>query len=193
MKRLVLLACVGFPLVSQAAEPGAYIGGALGTFDYEESEEIVFPLSDSALGYQLFGGYTFNDHLAIEVDIGRTGDLEGSFTETVPAFGDVTFDVELTYDIYTVQVLGFIPLERLSLFGSVGYYSASVSGPISVRGFGEIGGFDGHERGAAVTGGIQYDFGLDLESFSIRGEYQWLDFGSDIDAWGVNIGMVFRF
>jgi hypothetical protein len=194
MKRVALLTCLGVAYVSDAAaQAGGYIGGALGTFDYEESDEIVFPLSDSTSAYQLFGGYTFNEHLALELDIGRTSDIEGSFTETVPGIGDITFDVEATFDIYTFQVLGFLPFERLSLFGGVGYSSASISGPVSARGFGDVGVVDGHERGATASGGIQYDFGLDLESFSIRGEYQWFDFGSDIDASGLNIGVVFRF
>lgn len=41
--------------------------------------------------------------------------------------------------------------------------------------------------------GIQRDFGLDLRSFRIRGQYEWFDFGNEVDASGFSIGVLFRF
>ena len=58
----------------------------------------------------------------------------------------------------------------------------------NVAGFRRRGSFDGgHDHGALANFGIQHDFGLDLKSFSIRGQYDWYDFPDDIDASGFSL------
>ena len=169
------------------------MGAGLGTFDYEESGTDTITISDTTSAYQLFGGYQFNEHLALEFGFGRTGSIKSTFSDLVPVLGPITLDVDATYDIYALKALGFIPLDKLSLFASAGYFSAGLGGTVNLQGVGEIGTLDGHDRGTLLTAGIQRDFGLDLKSLSIRGEYQWFDIGSDVDAWGLNISMLFRF
>jgi hypothetical protein len=192
MRKLAPLLCLGFTQLAHAqADGGMYMGAALGTFDYEESGPDA--ISDDTSAYQLFGGYRFNDHLAVEVGFGRTGDIEGEFVEVIPGIGPITLEVDANFDVYTVRAIGFLPFEQLSLFGAAGYYSASLGGPVSVAGFGDIGEVDGHERGATAALGIQRDFGLDLRSLSIRGQYEWFDFGSEVDASGFSLGVLFRF
>jgi outer membrane protein with beta-barrel domain len=192
MKRLALLTCLGFAQLAHAqAERGGYMGGSVGIFDYEEAptvDELAF--SDDPWIYHIFGGYQLNEHVAIEAGFGRTGDIEGSFTDIFPGF---TVEVDAIYDIYTFKVLGILPFDAVSLFGAAGYYSASLSGPVEVVNFGQIGELDGHERGATATIGVQKDFGLDLRSMSLRAQLDWYDFGSEIDATGFTIGMVWRF
>jgi hypothetical protein len=192
MKKLALLLCLGFAQLAHAqAERGAYMGAALGTFDYEEGDPEV--ISDDTSAYQLFGGYRLNDYFAVELGLGRTGDIEGDFTDVIPGIGPITFEIDASYDIYTLRAVGFLPFEELSLFAAAGYYSASLGGPISVAGIGDVGEVDGHESGATAVLGIQRDFGLDLRSLSIRGQYEWFDFGTDVDASGFSIGVLFRF
>lgn len=193
MRYLALLACLALMQAAHAqGESGAYIGAGFGTFDYDEGDGPL-AVSDSTTAYQIYGGYKFNDHLAVEFGIGRTGDLEADIDDTIPQIGPVTLEIDAQYDIYALRVLGILPFERFSLFGGVGYYSAPLNATVNLQGFGEIGWFDGHERGATVSAGLQYDFGLDLSSFSLRAEYQWFDFGSDIDVAGLNVGLLFRF
>ena len=164
MKTLaVLLLCLGLTQLAHAqAGSGMYMGAALGTFDYEEGG--LEAISDNTSAYQLFGG--FNDHFAVEFGLGRTGDIEGEFTEVFPGVGPITLEVDAIYDIYALRAIGLLPFEELSLFGAVGYYSASLGGPVSVAGIGDIGEVGGHERGATAMLGIQRDFGLDLRSVS---------------------------
>ncbi|HEY8519325.1 MAG TPA: outer membrane beta-barrel protein [Gammaproteobacteria bacterium] len=192
MNRLALLAFLGLAQLAHAqGEGGGYIGAGFGTFDYEE-EVGTRVVSDSTPAYQIIGGYRFNDYFAVEANIGRTGDLEDDFEATIPGLGTLGLEVDLTYDIYAAKIIGSLPLDRFKLFAGVGYYSADASGTVSVSGFGEVDFFDAHERGSTATLGVQYDFGLDLRNFSIRGEYQWYDF-DEADASAVNIGMVYRF
>jgi hypothetical protein len=79
------------------------------------------------------------------------------------------------------------------LFAGAGYFSASLSGDVDVAGFGTVSSLDGNDSGATAKIGIQRDFGLDLKSLSIRGHYDWYDFGDGIDASGFTIAMLFRF
>lgn len=193
MRKLAVLTCLA--LTAQVAHAqagrGGYMGGMLGKFDYEEADDFDgLPVSDDTSIYHLFGGYQFNENLAVEGGIGRTGDIEESFTDI---FVDATVEVDAIYDIYTARVIGILPFDAVSLYGAVGYYSASLSGPVSVAGFGQIGELDGHESGATASIGLQRDFGLDLRNLSIRGELEWYDFGSRVDAVGFSLGMILRF
>jgi hypothetical protein len=193
MKKLALLMCLGITQVAHAqGERGLYMGAELGTFDYEESGPGAV-LSDDTYAYELLGGYRVNEHFGVEVGLGRTGDLEGEFTEDIPGLGPITFEVDGVYDIYAVRAVGLLPFEEFTLFGAAGYYSASLGGPVSVAGIGEVFQADGHQRGATAAFGIQRDFGLDLRSFSIRGQYKWYDFEDGIDAAGFSVGVLFRF
>ncbi|HEX6997736.1 MAG TPA: porin family protein [Gammaproteobacteria bacterium] len=193
MSRFALLACLGLAQLAHAqGEGGAYVGAGFGIFDYEEDigSEVV---SDSAAAYQIIGGYRFNDYVAVEFNIGRTGDIEDDFEGTIPGVGTFSFQVDRTFDVYAAKVLGYLPLDRFRLFAGIGYYSADIGDTVSVGGIGEVGFVDDHARGSTATLGVQYDFGLDLRNFSIRGEYQWFDVEDNVDASAVNIGMVFRF
>ena len=179
-------------LVHAQSDRGVYIGAALGTFDYEEQVDDGIALSDSTSSYQLFGGYRLNDHVALEFGWGGTGDIEGTIPAVVQGLGPVLLDASGSYDIYSLEALGILPFDRLSLFGGLGYFSASLSGPVSLPGFGQIGELDGHERGAMVSLGLQRDFRLDLENLGVRGEIQWFDI-DDVDAWSFGVGLVYRF
>lgn len=195
MKYLALVCCFAFaPLAHAQDEKGIYMGAGLGTFNYDESGgDLALGVSDDTWAYHLFGGYKFNENFAVELGIGGTGDIEDSFTEVFPGLGPITLDVAATYSIYTVTALGILPFDAFSLFGGAGYYSASLDGTIDAQGFGTIGSVDGHDSGATALFGIQHDFGLDLKSISMRGQYEWYDFGSDVDASGISIIMLFRF
>jgi len=192
MKNLALLFLLGIAPVAHAqSERGMYFGAGLGSFDYDEGSDGI---SDSAYAYHLFGGYKFSDNFAVEVGLGGTGDLEESFMDTVPGIGPITLDVDADASIYSLSLLGMLPFDRLSLFAGVGYFNAGFEGDVNVVGFGNAGSFDGgHDHGTLANIGIQHDFGLDLRSFSIRGQYDWYDFPDDIDASGFSLSMLYRF
>jgi OOP family OmpA-OmpF porin len=192
MRKLALLLCLGFTQLAHAQEDrGMYFGAGLGSFKYDEGDDD-FAVVDDTYSYQLLGGYKFNENFALEGGLGGTGDIKDQFTDAGP-FGPVTITVKATYDIYWLDALGILPFDRFSLFGGAGYYSASLSGTVDAEGFGTVGGLDGHDSGATATFGIQRDFGLDLKSVSIRGQYVWYDYEDDIKASGIDIRVLFRF
>jgi hypothetical protein len=191
MKKLVLLLCIAFaPLAHAQGDRGMYFGAGIGAFDYDEGPEGI---SDTNYEYHLFGGYKVLESFAIELELGGTGSLEETFVDNGP-FGPININVDATLAVYKLTFLGILPFDAISLFAGAGYYSAGLEADINVEGFGDQGTIDfGHERGATATFGLQHDFGLDLKSLSIRGQYEWYDFPDGIDATGVTIAVLFRF
>ena len=190
---LVLLALsLSFAPSAFAQEREFYMGGLLGSFEYDDGGGEG-SIAGNVYSYRLIGGYRFNQHFGLEFGLGRTGELEGSLTDTVSGIGDVTFELDATVDLYQLVAVGFLPLNRLDLFGGVGYYSASIGGPITAVGFGEVGGTSWHERGSMAVLGLQRDFRLDLRNLSIRGQYEWFDFSDGVDASSLSVGMILRF
>lgn len=194
MQRILVLIALslGLALPAFAQQRAFYVGGTLGSFEYDDGGGEG-SIAGDVLSYDLIGGYRFNKHFGLEFGLGRTGELEGSFTQFIEEIGDVTFELDATVDIYQLAAVGFLPLSQFDLFGGVGYYSASIGGPITAVGFGEIGGASWHERGSMAVLGLQRDFRLDLRNMSIRGQYEWFDFSDGVDASRLSIGMIVRF
>lgn len=170
---------------------GAYIGGSIGSFSYsEDDDELGDIIDDSASLYRIMGGYRFNDNFAIEGTWGKTGDVEESFTEVIPLFGTVTLNLSGDFEILTVRALGFIPFEKVSLLGGVGYYDAeqNVTASVSVPGFSTTVSDSGSEDGATLIGGLEFN----LERVDIRGELEWFDV-DEAEAWDVTVGVIFHF
>ena len=129
--------------------------------------------------------------MAIEAGWGATGDIQESFTGFNPAFGNITLDLKGDYEITTVRVLGILPLEAFSLYGGVGSYSSDLTASARISdGFQIITvSADDSDSGATVIGGIQFE----LDRVTIRGEYEWFDTDSDVEAWIISIGLLLRF
>ncbi|HEX6996535.1 MAG TPA: outer membrane beta-barrel protein [Gammaproteobacteria bacterium] len=194
MSRLLLL--TGLALLastSQAQEnAGAYFGFSLGSFDYEETEEVTgLVISDSTSAYRLFGGYRFSDNFAVEGSWGATGDIKEGFSGSDPALGTVTLDIKGDYEVLSVRALGILPFDKVSLFGGVGYYDADLTARGRYEDAFQIVAIkvEGSDDGATVIGGLQFD----LDRLSIRGEYEWFDTDSNVDASDISIGLLFNF
>lgn len=187
------LICLGLSLaLGQAAaaqdRSGPYMGASVGSFSFEEDdEELGISLDDTTTAYRLMGGYRFSDNFAVEGGWGRTGDIEDSFTESFPPFGNLTFDIGAEFEVLTVRALGFIPFERTSLLGGVGYYDANIEVTASVAGLGS-GSDETSDSGPTLVGGFEFN----LERVDIRTELEWFDIDEG-DAWDVSVGVLFRF
>ena len=190
MKYLICLG-LSFALVQTASaqdRSGPYMGASIGSFSFEENdEELGLSLDDTTTAYRLLGGYRFSDNFAVEGGWGRTGDIEDSFTEVIPPFGTFTFDIGAEFEVLTVRALGFIPFEKTSLLGGVGYYDADVEFTVGVAGVGS-GSDETGESGATLVGGFEFN----LERVDVRTELEWFDFDEG-DAWDVSVGVLFRF
>lgn len=188
MKRVgSMLACAALfassAAVAQDASEGAYLGVSVGSFDYEETVEAFdVEFSDSTTAYRIFGGYRFNDNFALEAGWGATGDLEEAYSDGVD-----TAIIRGDYEVLTLRGLAIAPFESVSLYGGVGYYDATLDASATVVGIGQMR-FEGDDSGATLVGGLQFDF----EKVSIRGEYEWFDTDSNVDAWDISIGLLVR-
>ena len=190
------LICLGMSLaLAQAASAqdrdGAYMGFSAGSFSYEEEDdEFGTIIDDTTSAFRIVGGYRFNDNFAVEGGWGRTGDLEESFTEFLPPFGNVTLTLTGDYEVLTVRALGFLPFEKVSLVGGGGYYDAEANVSASVVGLGtavEVSD-EGSEDGLTLVGGLEFN----LQRIDIRGELEWFDI-DDAEAWDVSIGVLYHF
>jgi opacity protein-like surface antigen len=187
------LICLGLSLafVEAAAaqdRSGPYMGVSVGSFSYEEDvDELGLGIDDSTNTYRLIGGYRFSESFALEGGWGRTGDIEESFTEDFPPFGPLTFDVGAEFEVLTVRGLGFIPFERVSLLGGIGYYDADIEVTAGVPGFGS-GSEEASEDGATLIGGLEFN----LDRVDVRTELEWFDV-DDGEAWDLSVGVLFGF
>lgn len=173
------------------------MGGALGEFFYKESPEVDFALEDDTTQYQLYGGYRISKVFGVEGGLTHTNDIDSSFPINLQTSQGTTvpgrLDISASYDIYEIKALGYLPFNLTSLFGGLGYQSASLNGDADIAGIGTVGTLHNHFRGSMAVIGIQRDFRLDLKSISLRGGYTWYDFDKQIDAAGFTIGMIYRF
>ena len=127
MKNYLLCLALSLAFAQAAAaqdRSGGYMGFSVGSFSFAEDEDL---LDDSATAYRVMGGYRFNDHFAVEGGWEKTGDVEESFSEVIPPFGTVTLNIGADFEILTVKALGFIPFEKVSLLGGVGYFDADAN------------------------------------------------------------------
>ena len=174
------------PKVHEAQEDhGPYLGVSLGSFNYkEDSGQFGIFVDDAASAYRIVGGYRLNDHFALE---GSWGEARNIGNSTI--FSNGTAGVQGDYELLTVRALGILPLgDRISLYGALGYYEAEFDATVTNSFFASS--FDAENR----TDGATLAFGalFELERVDVRAEVErFLDSGSE--AWGLNVGVFFRF
>ena len=161
---IAALAALSLGLVAQAASAeGFYAGAGLGSARVKADG-----FKDDDLGFKIFGGYSFNDYLAAEVEYldGGTAKDDG---------------IKLKPEQFGVSVLGSLPVnETFSLFARVGFTSWEVK---------QSGGGKEDDEDLLYGLGAALNIG---EQFQVRAEYEAVDVdGGDFDFWGVS--GVFKF
>ena len=144
---------------------------------------------DSDTAWKFFGGYRFNENMAVElgyVDLGEAS------TRTVTTGPNATIDADVDVSAVTLAVLGIYPInESFEVFGKVGAYRWDSDGKAVTTAGG----------GASVSesdDGVDPMLGLGVswnatENFAIRAEYEYFsDAGDDdVDMWSASA--VFNF
>jgi opacity protein-like surface antigen len=172
---------------------GGFVGLTYGNLSIEAYDDFDFELfSETGDQLRFFGGYQLNDNFALEAGWSDTSGIDDSFSGTLPCCGDVTESANVDIETLTLRAVGIIPFDRVSLFGALGYYDASFSGTYSYMDDFEsisfsVGDFY-DDSGATVAAGIQFDFDSGL---SLRGEAEYFDTPSDVDAYAINIGVLY--
>jgi len=197
-----VLACVVCLLPVLVAPPALaqediYIGVGIGQINYTHStgDPLLGRISEGAASYKLFGGFGFNDHLAIEISYGDTSSIEHRSAGNVAPLGNVTDDVEIDLSTSALRAIGTLPLDWGILVGGLGYYSAdrSFSEVLvaeccgTLRQAGTI-----REDGLTALLGIEWRFGRFGTSTGIRLEYEYWDASSNIDLSTFGVGISYR-
>jgi OmpA-OmpF porin, OOP family len=191
----------------QGFQPGAYLGGSLGTLRADDLSAVsqamqgqglsvrTVSVDDSDTGWKLFVGYRFNRYFAVEggyTSLGEYG-YQGQVT-TDPGTVDGTFKA----DDWNAFAIGIVPLtDEFELFGKagLGYWQADLA---------VTGTFAGRTAQAAESSGTspiaglggKYDFS---PAWGLRFEWErYFKVGkdtesgqTDIDLW--SIGLQYRF
>ena len=180
-------------IVQAQEDKGGFVGLTFGSLSIEAYDESDFELfSETGDQLRLFGGYRVNSNFAFEAGWSDTSGIDDSFGGNLPCCGDVTESARVDIETLTLRAVGIIPFDRVSLFGALGYYDASFSGTYSYMDDFEsisfnVGDFY-DDSGATVAAGIQFDFDSGL---SLRGEAEYFDTPSDVDAYAINIGVLY--
>jgi OmpA-OmpF porin, OOP family len=149
-KQLALLAlAAGLAAPALAADTGKVVFG----LDYNNTKVSDSDISGSGVG--VYGGYRFNENLALEVGYRRLFSEDISFAGT---------KVDVTGKATQISGLAFLPLgSDFSLFGRLGYNKVKVDAKANgLQGTGET-------SGTLVGLGLDYDFSA---STALRVEFQ---------------------
>jgi opacity protein-like surface antigen len=205
MRSFCLLGLIACCAAAAQENVGGYIGGELGTLNYEEDLSAIAPgikFDDSSTSLKLFGGYRFGDYFGIEGDWRTIDDLEMSQSFFIPDIGTLMTTVSAEFDAITIRALGYLPLSWGSLFIGGGYfdYDADVHIRARVQGGGQLPGPGPGPNGEYVIGDSASDSGgtailglqWELESVTIRANYEWFNF-EDADVEQIGIGIAYRF
>jgi OOP family OmpA-OmpF porin len=167
-------------------EAGVYVGAALGKAEYRNAcEGVTVSCDHKDNAGKIFAGYQFGRYFAAEIAYNDLGEASagGAAAEFVA---------------WELVGVGSIPLiERLSVYGKLGFYRAetTINGPAAVPGFTPTP--PAGDRNSDVTFGFGARYGI-TGNLSVRAEWQRYvavggpDVGdTDIDVFGV--GLMYRF
>jgi OmpA-OmpF porin, OOP family len=174
---LALLGLVAGAAANADVTPGFYAGASVGQTSID-LDDVPFDESDTS--FKVFGGYSFNQHFAVELGYFDGGSQEADF-----GFGD---SVSVELGGLVASAVGRLPMgESFALFGKVGFasYDAEVTGRVNgVVVIQE----DGSDEDITYGVGGEFDFG----QFGLRAEYELLDVdGADVTM--LSVGGFFRF
>jgi len=181
---------LGLTSVSQAAEPGFYVGAGIGNagIEVDGNDPDLGDIDDrdfdgDDVGYKLFAGYRVNNWLAVEASWNDFGTPDDA-TE----IGNVPIETEFETDGFDASLLGILPVgEYFDVFAKAGYFIWDVESRSQSGGIAELVKDSGEDFTYGV--GVQWNPG----SFGVRAEYQVYDIEGIDDVWFLSLNALFRF
>jgi OOP family OmpA-OmpF porin len=174
--------------VSQASAQGFYIGGSVGESDADEGNAIPDlitsgPVDGKDSGMKFFGGYQFNQNLAVElayVDLGKAT-YSGTFGGSPVTGGSVKTSG------LNASVVGTLPLNpSFSLFAKAGMFSWEAKARDVTGGTP----FSGKEDGGDLSFGFGGAYNL-TKNFSLRAEWEQFEAIDKISL--LSVGVAYKF
>jgi OOP family OmpA-OmpF porin len=191
---LPALLAAGLALMATAATAddlkGLYAGIGVGS----TSVDIDGQLDDRDTSFKIFGGYSFNKFLALELSYLDGGAARESEDFLFPGTPPLSFSsrVKVENEIINLSVVGNLPLtESFSLFGKLGYANidTDTTASFSVDGSSFTGSNSNQRKELSYGAGATYSFG---KAFQLRAEYEGFNVGgSDLRA--ISLSGIFRF
>jgi OOP family OmpA-OmpF porin len=173
--------------LSQASAQG-YIGGSAGESDADDGNAIPSlitsgPVDGKDTGMKFFGGYQFNQNLAVElayVDLGKAK-YSGTFGGAPVTGGSVKTSG------FNASVVGVLPLNpSFSLFAKAGLFAWEAKARDVTGGAP----FSGKDDGADLSLGFGGAYNL-TSNFSLRAEWEQFDAVDSISL--LSVGVAYKF
>jgi opacity protein-like surface antigen len=178
----------------QGIDPGAYIGGGIATFDYEQhlpqSLRLTNCCAGTATGIKLYGGYRLENLWSFEGSYEVTDKAQDTAEGTLPAVGFVTATSGAEFAVLSFRAMRHVPFPWGSFFVGGGYFVGEwdarleADDGVTVHRFEET----STEHGLTTILGLQWD----LATVSLRVEYEWWDV-DDADPAQIAFGAHYRF
>ena len=191
MRRLLVCLLLATASIARAQDTG-YVGLSYGSLDYEEDfvDNILGePVSDTIDHYKLFGGFEILQHLAVEVNYSKAGDVEESVNTNIPPYGDVSYVLDMDLTITSVKAMGILPYDWGALFAGLGMYSSELDfrDYLSVENLGSGADYGTvNDDGMNAVIGVEWRFGRFGARYGFRLEYEWWDMdGASASAIGL--------
>jgi len=184
-------------LMATAAPSGAqeserfYVGAGLGVLDYRGDFEGI-GYSESPPLLRLYGGWQVRERTAVEVAVGQaagfsTGEIRGSGLERLDIAAD--YRSVAVRGVFSVALRDVVPKwQRLTLFGTVGGFSASEKRQVDQLVAGQVRADVAKDSGITLGAGVLYR----LSKLNLRASFEQLD-GRDANQSALEIGTEFRF
>ncbi|MEO8673219.1 MAG: outer membrane beta-barrel protein [Tahibacter sp.] len=145
----------------------------------------TYHFDTSTMSGQLFGGYRFNRHFALELNVASLGTVHRDGTFNIPNGGNLTGTlVSATRFKPTgvgLSVLGILPVsDSIDVFGRVGFFGWSIKAPFEID-----------SNGNRIAQDSPNDDGTD-PFIGIGGNYHWSDFGVRLEYQRYTFGHPFN-
>jgi hypothetical protein len=181
MKQIIAIALMLVVSGAYAAESdnaGWRIGFGAAFSEFSTDDNLI---DDSQVGFNLSGGYRFNDWLGIEGGYLNTSDFEAR----LPA-GSSPATASIAYQGFYIAGVGYIPIpsDEIDLYLKAGFYDFNSQLTTD-------GGVDSSARvdGAMVGGGAILHIS---DQFGIKAEFDYFDV-DQADLWSVILGLEYSF
>jgi OOP family OmpA-OmpF porin len=191
LKKIIPLSLLA---MSTTVNAGGYVGAGLGESSADVTPYYVVPgasvsVSDTDTAFKLFGGYAFNDNIAVEGGYTYFGEFDVNYADSLGVFLTEKRELGAVY----VAAVGSIPLGAVTLFGKAGL--ANWFADYSENG---IWGWSDTATGIDPMVGLGVKFDVS-QNFAVRGEAErYMNVGdaaladqSDIDVLSVNAVLKF--
>ncbi len=146
-------------------------------------------VDDNATAWKVFGGYRFNQYVAVELGYQDFGDFDAKTRVLSPISGTVKTNTDV--DAFNLSVnLGTSITDELAVFAKLGYmdWNADIKSKASINGVNSS--THNSDNGSDFIWGLGFSYKIN-DSFDLRGDWDRLSLGSDInidyDAYSMSI------